>query len=632
MKNTTRICFAIAIVIILVPTQYARAEQYDQITQEVDFAAITAANEVQNNLDEGTRTNYDTWDPVPQGVWFGGWPIESRLRMDDVPDTDFVLALATVCQFESDIIMSGAARTLVRLPVHTSADPWSAARLNIYEISSDSNWTFTRENATASTFGVAIGQMRINFTAGTHRLIFWSEAYDPTDLSPTDGNDHFTRSNRTYVFVDAPLKASTYYLFVTYIEYPSDKYVDVYIQPDTLDSTGEWNRSTIATYNEAAPDTYVLEVDHFNVSTGYSFDFRNGYGNSAYGLNVWMDTGDGFDFFMYVDLTTIDRNDYLSFHLPYRSTVTNLSWDITLWEYDPDGGTYTAFAQWNNYLTKDFILFSMAHDWDTCSTATGLLETGWIRVSMSVDNDTRLWIPIWDVGEAPADARVNRSFAGSFMGPIWDSDTTPTYNMVQLIQHDKGGADYYNYHWKPQASIQFNNFQWTKSFPASTGSEDVDPTENMTFQNKIYYGIGSFLIAAGNVLVDVNPYAGGALRYLGTAAQIVAQADVLPDFFGWVRDKVSGISDFFHDIGSWIWRVAQEAAGIIRWFVETITYFASIILGIIIFAFAIVILFLSLWFSAKFAQIIVEALRGRYERSIAIMGEIAQTTGKMVKR
>jgi hypothetical protein len=614
---------------------YVKAATTETFTWNVDYAAIGGSDEIQNNLDAGARTNYDTWDPVPSGVWFGGWAIESQLRLTDVPDDDFQVAYASVCRFGSDVIMSGAARTLVRLPMHTP-DPatWTSARLNIYEISVGTNWTFTKENETASTFGFGLGECRVNFTAGSHRLVFWSEDYDPTDVSPTDEDDHFTRSNRTYAFVDAPLSPGVAYLFVTYVRYPSDAYVETYIQPDSLDSEGTWNRSTIAVYNELAPDTYDLTVSNFNGSMGYSFDFQNGFGNSAYGLNVYMQAGDGFDFFYYVDFTQIDRNDYLSFHLPYRSTVANLSWDITLWEFDPDAGSYSAFAQWNNYLTKDFILFSMAHDWDTCSTATGLLETGWIRISLSCDNETRLWLPLWDVGPAASGARVNRSFHGSFMTQIWDSDDNNTYNLMQLIQFDRGGADYYNYHFKPQASIQFNNFQWTKSAPSSTGTNDVDPTENMSLTAKVYYAAGSFLIWTGNVLINLDNPVGQVFRDLGVKAQIVAQYldEIMPDPIGWVRDKIYQIQDFFTGVGQWLWRAAQSVVGAIQWFVETVTYYASIILGILVLILAMIVLFLPIWVTAKLSQMLVKAAWGDVTGAVDDMGQVAGRASQFLKR
>lgn len=636
MKQLIKILIAFAIVGMLVPTQYVKAVQYDEIVQEVNFQAITGADETQNNLDENAQTNYDTWDPVPQGVWFGGWPVESRLRLDDVPNTDFVVSMATVCRFGADIVMSGAARTLVRLPVHTSDDPWTSAYLNVYEIAEGTNWTYTRENGTASTFGSALGQMRINFTSGSHRLIFYSETYSPSDLSPTDGDDHFTRSNRTYSFVDAPLKPDVFYLFVTYVQYASDKYVEMYIQSDSLDSEGEWNRSSIAVYNEQAPDTYTLDIDNMNVSNGYSFDFRNGFGNSAYGLNVWIDGGDDLEFLLYQNLSNVDDTHYMTFHIPYRSTVDNISWDVALQEWDPVSGDITEFYAASNYIANDFLLISLDTQWSTCSTFHSLDLTGWFKIVLSIDNDTRIWLPLWDVGQAPVGARVDRSWMknpiGGTHGIIWDSDNDPTYNLEMLIQHEKSGSEYYNYHWATQASLQWNDFYWTKNTPRTSGTEELDPTENMTLTGKIFYGVGGFFISAGSYLGFFNPGLGYGLRHLGTAARLVAVADVLPDFFGWALDGIQRIVDFFRSIGQWIWRAAQEVIGWIRWFVETVVYYASIILGLIVFIIALIILFTPAWFAAKFGQIIVQALRGRHDVAIQGLGDITGKAGALVGR
>jgi hypothetical protein len=631
MKNLIMITMAIVIMCMLVPAQYVRAISYDEVTQEVNFTAIGGADESQNNLDDGAQTNYDTWDPVPQGVWFGGWPVESRLRVDDVPDTNFEIALATVCQFGPDIIMSGAARTLVRLPIMTSDDPWLKARLNVYEVAQGTNWTFTQENATAQTFGVELGKMRVNFTSGSHRLIFWSEDYDPTDLSPTDGNDHFTRSNRTYAFVDAPLKPSTYYLFITYVWYASDKYVETFIQPDSLDSEGNWNRSSIAIYNEQAPDTYTLEINNFNISCGYSFDFRNGFGNGAYGLNIWVDSGDELGFFIYVDPLTIDSNNYLTFMLPYRSTTDNLSIDVALQEYNPITGGVVEFASYANYICRDFILLSLSQTWGACVTAFSLVESGWFRVAIDINNDTRFWVPLWDIGPAPVGARVNRSWGGTIPGDIWDSDNDPTYNFAQMIQVENSAGDY-NYHWAPQGSIQFNNYRWDRTVPPTTGTEKTDQTENMSLTSKIVYGVGGFFISVGDFLSPISVPFATAFRAAGTSAQMIAKLNVIPDWAGKIWDGIMRITEFFQGIGQWIWRAAQSAVGFIRWAVETITYFASIILGLLVFVFAVVFLMMILWFAAKFGQIIVLALRGRFDQSVAEMANVANTAKMIIPR
>lgn len=579
MQRRTLQSLTVIVIILVIAPGYAQAEALTAFDQELDFQAIGAADEVQNGLDEGEKSNADTWDPVPTGVWFGGWPVESKLRLNDVPDTNFSVTLATVCRFGSDLIMSGAARTVVRLPVHTSDDPWTSARLNVFKISEDSNWTFNYFPAVVQTPGYHLGHSRINFTAGTHELIFWSEAYSPLDVSPTDGDDHFTRSNRTYAIVDAPIHPNTFYLFVTSVFYASDKYVDIYVQPDSLDSDAEWNRSTLAIYNEEAPDTYTLDVDDFNTSFGYSFDFRNGFGNSAYGLNIWVDAGDDIEFFSFVDLTQVVGTDYFTFMLPYRSTVDNISFDIALQEFDPSDGSITQFATYDNYICRDFILLSLQSDWATCSTANSLGLTGWFRIAINVDNNTRLWLPLWDI-PAPTGpgSAFNQSWVGTRPANIWDSDTNTTYNYMQHIEHEKTPTDYYIYHWGVQHSIQFNNYRWDRTVPPTSGTEQMDPTDDMSLTQKLVYGFGSILIKVGNFVLPVNFQAGTTLRSVGIAAQLIAQYADLPDFAGYIWDKIQQIRDFFSGVGQWLWRAAQAVIGFLRIFIDL----ASFVLGIII--------------------------------------------------
>ena len=633
MKIEIRIVFALLVVGLLVPCQYVKAEQYDEIVQNVDFAAMTGANEVQNNMDDGSRNNYDTWDPIPQGVWFGGWAIESQLRLSAVPDTDFSMALANVCYFGSDLIMSGASRTLVRLPVHTSADPWTRAALDVYEIDQTTNWTFTRNIVASGEIGYSLNDMKVDFTTGPHELIFWSPVILPTDVSPTDGNDHYTRANRTYAFVDAPLKPDTYYLFITYVWYASDKYVEVYIQPDSLDSSGAWNRSTIATYNEEAPDIYDLEVNNFNVSNGYSFDFRHGFGNSAYAINVYMVPGDELEFFEYIDPDTIDTSHYLTFMLPYRSNLDNISWDITIRYLDPSDGSTTELMAAAGYVSNDFILISMEQTWLANLTAKGVTFDGWLSIAVEIQNETRMWFPVWDIGPAAGDQRLNSSWgSNAILNNIFDSGDPWTYNLEQFTQIQFQSGLMYNYHWRVQHSIQFNDFYWTKHIPRTSGTESLDPTENMTLTNKIIYGIGGFLIRVGDWSGSFNMGLGNALRAAGTAAQLVAVAGVIPDFAGAAVDFIQRIGSAIQGIGQWIWRAAQEVVGAIRWFVETVTYFVSIILGIIVFAFAVVLLMLCIWFPSKMATMVINGARGRREAAIRDAESMMRMGSSMIPR
>lgn len=632
---------AIAIVAMFLTPMYAKAVSAEQFTWTVDYAGITGSDEIQNNLDEGTRTNYDTWDPVPNGVWFGGWAIESQQRLSAVPDTDFSIAMATVCQFGSDIIMSGAGRTLVRLPMFTpTVDYWSEARLNVYKIEQNTNWTFSRNITTTNQASGFLNDMKVNFSAGPHELIFWSQTYSPIDYSPTDDDDHFTRSNRTYAYVDAPIEPGQYYLFVTYVWYPADAYVEIFWQPDSLDSNGDWNRSTLAVYNEIAPDTYSLSVNNFNISCGYSFDFVNGFGNSCYGLNIYCNPTDELEFWLYVNQSHVQSGWYPTFHLPFRSAIDNVSFDVTIEVFDTVDGSHTTWIDWSDYICRDYILVSSQDTWGTNTTVwDGISErySNWFRVVLTVNNATRLWIPMWNT-PAPSgnNATMNTSWNSGvqWFSDIWDSSPEFNYNLEKWFQHELLGspANVYNYHWKPQAVLQFQNYYWSKNAPASNAAVQLDPTENMTLTQKAIFAIGSFLVKAGDATVGFNFGLGTALRNAGTSVQLIAQYANLPDPIGFVWDGIQRIASTISSIGTWVWRAVQSAVGAISWFIEQVTYYASIILGILILILSFVVLFFPIWASAKIGQIIVRASLGDTKGAVQDMGNVAQTTREFVGR
>lgn len=603
---------ALVMVSILVTSPFAAAKGYTSFAQELDFEAIGAADEVQNAWDPAAQTNYDTWDPVPAGVWYGGWPVESKVRSNEVPDDDFSIAMATVCMFGANIIMSGAAKTLVRLPVHTPDDPWTSAVLNIYEISRDSNWTFARNISAGDTAGYALNDMKVDFTAGTHELIFWSRYYDPTDLSPTDGNDHFTRSERTYAFVDAPIVPNVFYLFITYVWYDSDKYVDFFAQPDSL-TGGEWNRSTIATYNEEAPDLFNLAIHNFNQSFGYSFDFRHGFGNSAYGLNVWAEEGDEFRFFSYVNLSQVDDSHHMTLMVPFRTTTTNISWNVTVYSVQDDGTTTLVFT-WADYLTRDFILTSQTHTW--ANNATGQ-ETGWFLVKLTINNDTRLRLPLWDIPIPEGAPRVNASWGFTPMTYVHDSEYFFSYNIGQWVSHTTDSGPYH-YFWQVQHSIQFNDYVWQKVVTTSAGSDPDDIVDEMTLGQQVLYGIGSMLIWVGDKLIVINLPIGSAFRQAGVAIQITAKYGDFPDWAGRVWDT---LVDVFTGIGQWLWRAAQAIKGFLEVVLDLLTW----MLGIIILMLAIGLGAFCLWITWSFFMAFRKAMLGDIEGAKAEIAGVVTT-------
>lgn len=617
-------------VAILITPSYASAEAITSFSQEIKFDAIGAADEVQNSIDPNAKSNVDTWNPVPQGVWFGGFPLESRMRLDEVPDESFSIALASVCRFGSDIIMSGAARTLVRLPVHTSDDPWTAARLNVYKISAGSNWTFSKIVTTEYFAGDQLNDMKINFTAGTHELVFWSEAYSPTDISPTDDNDHFTRDNRTYVFVDAPIAPNQLYLFVTYVWYASDKYVDIYLQSDPLDAEAIWNRSDVAVHNEIAPDTYTLDVWNLNVSMGYTFDFRNGYGNSAYGLNIWCEPGDEIEFWSYVNISRIDPNDYLTLMVPFRSSVDNVSFDVLIQVMDtsaaPPAWAHVDFVRWDDYICRDFILLSMPDTYANNETAIGGTLTNWFKIILEVNNATRIWLPMWDEPSPTGDgATVNSSWNHQWFGPIWDSDTEFNYNLQQWIQHESA-AGFYNYHWSVQHALQFNNYQWTKTAPQASGIDKPDPIDDMTLGQKFLYASGWMFFKVGDVMIIGGIPGGNVVRSAGVLTMLYAQYSDFPDFAGRIWDALVWAKDKLVQFGQWVWRGAQKIWGAMEYFVDLII----VLIGILILLFAFTCLYVPTSLTLKGSMAIRKFMLGDIEGGAAHLDAAGkQATGAL---
>lgn len=622
-----RIYFKIVSFLLVVLTLSSTAQGavlYDY--QEIRFQAPGNSDVVQNVLDPSEDTNVDTWDPPPEGVWFGGWAKETLMRIEDVPDTKYELALAQVCYFGSDVIMSGASRTLVRLPVLTTASTWSHGLLYVYEISTGTNWTFGREITERADTGDdhELNDMRINFTAGSYELIYWSQDLDPADTSKSDDDDHFSRSNRTYVYVDAPIKPATYYLFISYIWYASDQYVDVYLQPDSLDTTASWNRSTIATYNEEAPDLYDLGVFDFNFSMGYSFDFLHGFGNSAYGLNHWFYDGDDIEYYTYIDPDSIDSSHYLTFMMPFRSSVDNISWNVTLYAMNFEIGTTTVLFSLEEMIFNDFILYSMPDTWTTNITGDW---TGWIKIYLTVGNNTRLWLPLWDIGLTNA-MRWDDDFFINMTGSGFPELNFPhapdgSFNLGQYLELERGSTPTYHYFWTPQHSIQFNDYYWTKTSGTSAGTDRLEETENMTHSESVFWAAGRILLKIGDVFTPIVVAAGEFARDPWYAAKIALYygTGVLSQLDGSVWDTILQALIPIYALGRFLEKIGFSAYDTYK---AALT-FLDALLAVIIFILSMVAFFVPVYFTIKGAMALRKAVLGDPQGAIEEVKGAADT-------
>jgi len=635
MNKTVNIIVAIAIVCILVPSQYVKAVQTAEIEQEFNFLAPNDSDEIQNRLDGTTETNRDTWNPVPSGVYMGPWTKESSFRLSLVPDDDCSVIVAQVVKFPKDIVMNGASYFIVRLPMSRT---YQYAYLDIYEIEENTTWTFN-QNITHMPLGHSRNNLRIDFTGGNQSLVVWTYTMDPSDESPTDGDFYYSRDNRTYCMVRAPIHSDVYYLFVTTIKYASDSYVELYWSPESL--TGDWNYSALVTYNKPAPDSYLLEIDEFNISAGYSFDFREGFGAGICGYDKYCPSGSQFKF--YKKVRDVDLGMYLTFMFPFYHSTTNVSIRTVVQAWDFAGNSEILIddmQEWN-----DFVLVSTADILD--NEIVGAWKNhweGWLRIKIQILNNTRLRVALRDL-----------AFSPSGFNETWDGDDGSLFQDTNLVhapgwnwqpQHyflwnDTAGppVNYEYVHWQIQSYIQLNNYKWDQSGAPSDSKQEAWSTwDGILFGVRNFFATNRLFLRFGDEpgTFELTPLGGFILA--GTApVRIISDALVrgyenLQNAAGTVWDSLNLAWEKLKDLGQWLWKIGQAIVGAVRWFIETITYYASIILGLIVLVIALIILFLPMWFSAKFGQIMVNALRGRFDAVVEDLGEVGGKATSLAPR
>lgn len=622
---------AVLVVIVLQLPIYVRAEINSEIDLTVDFQPVGNNDDIVNRADEAAYTNLDSWDPEPQGVWVGGWTPESLFRMNEVPDTDCSLALASVVRFSSNVIMSGASQLIVRLPIRTGN--WTHGLVNVYHIDETTNWTFT--NNDRADCGRFLDYLYLNFTTGTHQLIAWSREIGPNDLSPTDGNDHYTRTERTFVELTAPILPDEFYLFVATFWYDSDEYIEFYIEPDSL-SMGLWNRSTVALFNRYEPDLYNLEVHNYNVSLGWSFDMRVGYGNSGACWQHYIYTDDVIDGIGRLNKNRINQSDYITWMLPFWCDQSNLSLMVSIDLVIPGQvpRSWNAIASTDEW--SDFVLLSSS---DNVSTILGNASNwnewdGWITFSITFGNDTRFrffmrdipdgynyWNETWDL-ENPW---------GDMLGYVWDSDMNWDATRWFLYDQDLGGGahSYSISHFRLDYALQTTSYKWTKTgAPAAQVMEP--PPEPHPWTKSFFWTASWFLLGmVFNVFIP-----GGGFTMATTVIDALYRfGHALRDtIYNYLQDKLDWIRDGLQTIGDWLWKVGQAIVTVLRWVIETIVYYGSIILGILLFILAFVVLFVPMWATLKIAMAFRKALFGDIDGAAGELKGIVSAAASVSKR
>jgi hypothetical protein len=616
--NRTAIAFVAFVLFILMVPQFVYANEMTEYSVSLDYEPSGNYDDQANRLDNTTTTNHDTWNPAPVGVWVGGFAPESLMRLSTVPDSNCSVGLAQVCYFTPDQIMSGASQTIVRLPLHTTTDTWTRAILNIYEIGTNANWTFNETTMfswpVTREFPLEFNSMTLNFTAGYHQLMYWSMNLTPSDASPSDGNDVYTRDERTYVIINTPIHPNRYYLFVTYAFYATDKYAEIYWHPDSM-TQGRWNRSTMGIYNLLDPDLYSLIVDDFNVSFGYSFDFRQGFGESTWALNKFFFKDDQLCFWAYMDPKTINLSDYFTILIPFVAESRNISITCSVWMDDQLSDSAHEIihnvSEWN-----DFILLSNKDNWTNELIAGGGMNfTGWFQIFLTFHNDTRIKFYLNDL-KTTYDTGYNQTW---FYGSdyrfrfIWDNNWH--WNPLEFVQWQNFDmSKTLVYHWQMYFIVQSNPYYWEKTTPNPPApphmARDYD---EMNFSEKIFYNFGRIAIKMGQILVSMGMPFGYTIMDIGVEAILIAQYVDLPDPLGFIQDGLNWAWDKLVGFGQWIWKIGQSIVGAIKWFVEQLVYYGSIILGILLFILAFVVLFVPMWATLKIAMAFRKAVFGDIE-------------------
>ena len=335
----------------------------------------------------------------------------------------------------------------------------------------------------------------------------------------------------------------------------------------------------------------------------------------------------------YSQIHNPDLSMYLTFMFPFHANISNVSFTVTIIAFDHAGNADTLISdtsEWN-----DFILLSSA---DTCANLItgwdGNWE-GWLDIEIEMNNETRYWFFTRDYSFRTG---FNESWLDQGLAfPVRNLIHAPEYRWdpTGFFMVDDGPSLEY-IHWGIQHTIQLNNYYW--SMNAAQTDYDAEKQrgwDDLNFIEKGFYIPGKLLILMGDVTAELPlpfGYITEGFYQTGNALVALATSGALPDPAGWVQDGLNWAWDQLQAFGQWLYKIGQDIIGAIQWLIDTLVYYGSIILGILILILAFVVLFLPIWVTAKISQIIVHAAQGRTDKAVDGMGEIAGKTSALVKR
>lgn len=646
-----------AFIILLNFPLYAMAENYTVKTFNIDFEPAGDYDEIVNRAG-GEKLNYYTWENIPDGIYAGSYGPESEFalntvmsywyeRVFNVTSSDEVfehneaeyggkIILAQYVRYTPDIIMSGVSKFYVRLPINASS--FSKGVFYIYKV-----------NSINSYFGVSNDSIRsfadstVFFYTQKWNYPDYSEFIDTRYMPKADGvviaetwfNTNstelsqfhpYTRNNRVYVPVTAPLDPNQYYIFVT-VAYAkstiSGGSTNIFISQDNIST------APIKSFIGIATDDSIYEFKHqeefLNVSLGYSIIFNQGYGGGI--SATWYQFYAGDELTYIVNTSGVNQTGkYATVLFPFvNSGNTTVNASITI----DDGYGHT---QTKDVSGIDFFLVSFDNSFSSNKI--------YYRITIHFKNDIKLGL-ILSIPEY-----IGNNFLLNATEQSWSSSINETltrlWNNVPYTTYIKSGDSLNRIFFAPYAPLEFGSGKWNYVIPDSSGKHKVSFWEKLG--NYIFCGVTGLYIT----VVGLTPIGFSISYVLSPSHDIFALAEAgvqIELYQNWnklvdlinrgtviIKDVFNSARYALNAIGNFVKKVGYAIKTAITWVVEKITYYGSIILQAIseIIYFIAFIVGIYLWY--KFLHWMRLIALGRWQKLADEMEGSLRGIGGIIRR
>ena len=623
---------AFLIVFIMIFPQYARAETQIQETETAVFEPFDPnADEIVNVANESITFNIDTWSPLPSGIFVGGTIKESEMRLNEMGlSNESQLVVSTIVSFQKKYIMSGAQKIVVRLPIPVASDNEPCnAELFIYQLTTPSidfyyaPITIPHKILPVSATIVPSAMADLSFVhlgdrseGGLANLHYHNDTPGVQPVWDSPIYYSYVSDDRLYVQITAPFLADAYYAFVAYYTYPAGRPFDVYWQPSDLASDNITN-SRVCYYYKVDPTSCVFQNYPVPADAGWSFVFQEGYGGGVSSYSRYFYAGDTISFYKNIySPAGICPNGSFNFIQEFASNPGTVL-DYTLSVRGPSGGITTGMLNatyWNSSVVgtvKNCIIASNPVNrsyelWYFTGTTTG----GQRAYSFSVT--------------------IQFNVAGRYTIPIYTDKMALAYNYFSIT--DASGHLSDRIFFSPFNSISIDDF---------TVNKTTLPSAKETSNQDFWGGIGSWasehwqdllgglLIIGGAVLILTGVGAGIGIGMIATGIGMLLY-EHWDTFRNFIDNIVKNFVDFVVGIGTWIWKVVDAIWKAITWFVGVIIDYGGQLLAIIIYALAMIVPILMIYYTVKMMQVFLKMSKGDLEGAASEVREIVAEAKGMV--